>query len=141
MAVSQLDLETIVCAVPRHLSSNVAGETVILGMEDGQYYGLNPVGTRIWDLLRDGPHTVGVIIAQLLEAYEVDEPRVREDDRAVLVEPQRGSAIQQLSQPRLADRFALAAVELLPVSRCHRPHGSSDITRAGLGCGAGAGGS
>ncbi len=81
--------------MPRHLSSNVAGETVILGMEDGQYYGLNPVGTRIWDLLRDGPHTVGAIIAHLLAVYEVDEPRLREDVLNLLADMiQRGLVSQ-----------------------------------------------
>lgn len=36
------------------LSQEVSGETVLLDMKSEQYFGLDEVGTRIWQLLREG---------------------------------------------------------------------------------------
>lgn len=60
------------------LSREVAGETVILDTAGGTYFGLDEVGTRIWELLRDG-RTVGETETALLEQYEVEPAELRRD--------------------------------------------------------------
>lgn len=37
------------------LAQEVGGETVLLDLASEQYFGLDPVGTRIWELLADAP--------------------------------------------------------------------------------------
>ena len=60
------------------LSCDLGGETAILCLRDGRYYGLDAVGARIWELL-DRPRSASEIGAVLLEEYEVEPDRLRED--------------------------------------------------------------
>ncbi len=54
------------------------GEGVLLDTRTGVYFGLDGVGTRIWELLDASP-TCDEIVRQLLVEYEVDEPRLSAD--------------------------------------------------------------
>ncbi|HYJ80995.1 MAG TPA: PqqD family protein [Longimicrobiaceae bacterium] len=71
--------DTIVVANPDALSSSVGIETVILHFTAGTYFGLNEVGTRIWQLVQNR-RSVREIRDTLLEEYDVDEERC---DRAL----------------------------------------------------------
>ena len=66
--------DTRVVANPDALSSSVGVETVILHFTAGTYFGLDGVGTRIWQLVQQGA-TVRQIRERLMEEYEVDEER------------------------------------------------------------------
>ena len=57
-------------AVPDHVSSNMDGETVILSLASGVYYGLDTVGSRIWGLIQK-PQRVTAVRDTLLAEYEV----------------------------------------------------------------------
>lgn len=63
---------------PEALSQAVAGETVLLDLRSEKYFGLNDVGTRVWDLLQ---HTddVAAIRDRLLAEYAVAEPQLDAD--------------------------------------------------------------
>ncbi len=56
----------------RFLISHLAGETVLMDKQTGDYFGINKVGTAIWELL-ETPSTAHKIVGQLLERYEIDE--------------------------------------------------------------------
>jgi coenzyme PQQ synthesis protein D (PqqD) len=58
------------------LSCNLAGEVVILNLADGIYYGLNAVGSRIWELLKES-RALDDIEMVLVEEYEVDQDECR----------------------------------------------------------------
>lgn len=49
-----------------------AEECVMMSIEAGSYYGLNAVGSRIWELL-ESPKTVAQLCTQICEEFEVDE--------------------------------------------------------------------
>lgn len=51
-------------------SSEVDGEMVLLNLTSGIYFGLDPIGTRIWKLIEQSK-TVSEIRSTLLEEYEV----------------------------------------------------------------------
>lgn len=53
-------------------------ESVLLNMKTEQYFGLDPVGTRIWHLLTT-THTVAGTVAVMQAEYEVAEPQLRQD--------------------------------------------------------------
>lgn len=49
---------------------DVEDEVVILSMKDGVYYGLNPVGAYIWNIIRK-PKSVSEILSAIIEEYDV----------------------------------------------------------------------
>ena len=59
------------------------GEAIVLNLETGVYYGLDPVGARIWSLLQE-PIRVEQICQKLLDEYDVDRTACHEDLLALL---------------------------------------------------------
>jgi len=66
-----------------HLVAELSGETVILHVEKGMYYGLNKLGTRVWSLIQE-PRTIDELVQTILSEYEV-EPEQAERDLVALV--------------------------------------------------------
>ena len=60
------------------LSQEVNGETVLLDLEGESYFGLNEVGTRIWQLLQT-EQTVGATLDTLTEEYDVSREQLEND--------------------------------------------------------------
>ena len=60
------------------LSQEVDEETVLLDLKSESYFGLDEVGTRIWQLLNNGCNLQGVF-ETLLAEYEVDEKQLDKD--------------------------------------------------------------
>ena len=61
------------------------GETVILHRDVGKYYGLNEVGTFIWELLQE-PRSVDDLCQEVVTEYDVERDRCRTDIEDLLVE-------------------------------------------------------
>jgi hypothetical protein len=80
---STLSESSVVVAIPDQASSEVAGEAVILNLKSGTYYGLNPVGARIWDLVQQ-PKTVEQVQTILLDEYDVEPEQCNRELRQVL---------------------------------------------------------
>jgi hypothetical protein len=78
-----LPLDALVARTDDTLSSNLAGEEVVLNLQNGVYYGLNEVGARIWALL-DTADTPGDICDALEEEYDVDRATLELDVCALL---------------------------------------------------------
>ena len=57
-------------------------EAVVLNLESGVYYTLNPVGTTVWELF-DGERPLEAILAVLRERFDVSEPVARRDVAAL----------------------------------------------------------
>ena len=52
------------------LSRDLQGELVILDLKTGVYFGLDPVGTRIWHLLQEH-QSLQKVLDSLVDEYEV----------------------------------------------------------------------
>lgn len=78
MPVARLTLASRVVASQDQVSANLAGESVVLGMQDGVYYGLDAVATRIWEHIRQ-PRTIEDVVAMLERDYEVSRERAEVD--------------------------------------------------------------
>jgi PqqD family protein of HPr-rel-A system len=59
-------------------TSEVDGESVLLDLASGDYFGLNRVGTVVWELLAE-PRAIDTIAAALEERYDVDRAKATED--------------------------------------------------------------
>jgi Coenzyme PQQ synthesis protein D (PqqD) len=74
---------SIVVAAKEQASCNLADEAILLSLKAGVYYGLNSVGTRIWNLLQE-PRSVHEVRDAILEEYDVDPDRCERDLLALL---------------------------------------------------------
>ncbi len=77
--------DTTVVATPEQVSSDLAGESVILNLKTGMYFGLNEVGASVWNLLQQ-PRSVTDICTQILEEYEVESEQCERDVLTLLHE-------------------------------------------------------
>ena len=77
------------------LFQEVAGEIVLLDLESESYFGLDPVGSRIWTLLQAG-RKVGEVVDEILREFDVDRKTV-EADMAELLERLSEAGLIQLS--------------------------------------------
>ena len=73
-----ITLDSIIAASPDQVSCNLSGEVAILNLKDGMYYGLEEVGAAVWNLVAE-PKPVSRILEALLDRYEVDHERCRND--------------------------------------------------------------
>lgn len=74
----QITLDSIVVASPEQVSSDLAGETILLSMTDAHYYGFAGVGSRIWELVQQ-PARVSDVCAALIEEFDVPPARCEAD--------------------------------------------------------------
>ena len=77
------DLDTVIVSSDNQVSSVLDDEEVILNLENGMYYGLNPVGARVWHLIQE-PRTVAEICDALLDEFDAERQRVHQDVVALL---------------------------------------------------------
>jgi hypothetical protein len=56
----------------------VGGEGVLLNLNTERYLGLNPVGTRMWNVLSSA-NSIQAAYDELLQEYEVDPAQLRAD--------------------------------------------------------------
>ena len=78
-----LSLQTTVIVSSQQVSCPLGDESAILNMKNSVYYGMNPVGTAVWNMLRE-PKTVAEIRDAIVNEYEVDEERCERDLFALL---------------------------------------------------------
>jgi hypothetical protein len=78
------DTSIVVCALGP-LAATVDDEIVMLSPEQGAYFGLNAVGSRVWELIA-APRPVAEVCATLTAEYEVDDDTCAADVRDFLQE-------------------------------------------------------
>jgi hypothetical protein len=67
-----------VSVTPDVLHQELGGETVLLNLANESYFGLDEVGTRVWQVLAE-THSAQAVVAKLLEEYEVSAEQLRTD--------------------------------------------------------------
>jgi len=82
---STISATSRVMVAKEQVSCDLAGEAAILNLQTGVYYGLDPVGARIWNLIQQ-PRTVSDVVQVLLKEYEVDSERCERDVFGLLQE-------------------------------------------------------
>lgn len=85
MNPQSINLNQTIAPSPDVISQEVSGETVLLDLESENYYGLDEVGTRIWQLIKE-TDKLQSIFDTLLEEYDVSEERLQLDMTTLLTE-------------------------------------------------------
>lgn len=65
-------------AIKDHLYSEIKGEGVILSLKNGKYYGVNSVGSSIWQAIQN-PATLPEIETAVTQEYDVDQKTCRQE--------------------------------------------------------------
>ncbi|MCL4294765.1 MAG: lasso peptide biosynthesis PqqD family chaperone [Anaerolineae bacterium] len=78
-----VSLHSTIVVTKNQISSDLGEEVAILQLKKGMYYGLDPVGARIWDLIQE-PKTVQKVCEVILDEYEVEPERCEHDILALL---------------------------------------------------------
>ena len=76
--IYKLHLNNIVQRKKDLLESNIDDEKVMMSLENNEYYGLNSVASRIWELLTE-KQSISSIVNQLMEEYDIDRENCEKD--------------------------------------------------------------
>ena len=78
-----MNLSDKVVILPQVMAREVGDETVILDLANGTYYGLDPVGARIWQLMAEGQPLTQVCELMLAD-FEVTREVIEHDVLALV---------------------------------------------------------
>ena len=67
-----INSESTISKNPQIISSKMDDEVVMMSVEKGNYYGLNRVGSEIWEKLTE-PLTVSLLCDKLLQEFDVEK--------------------------------------------------------------------
>jgi hypothetical protein len=83
MFMTGITMNSTVCVAKGQMSCGLDDEAVILSIQKGVYYSLNPCGNRIWSLIQT-PTTACKIRDTLLEEFDIDAETCETDLIALL---------------------------------------------------------
>lgn len=89
-----ISLQTTVVAASEQVSTRLDNETVLLELKKGTYYGLNGVGTLVWEMVQQ-PQSIDAICVAVLSEYSV-EPEICRRDVLRLIEEMNAAGLVEL---------------------------------------------
>ena len=92
-----MNLKQSVSLSPDALFQEVSGETVILDMASETYFGLDAVGTRVWQLMQEIGE-LQPVFDTLLQEYEVEAERLEQDFASLLTSLEDAGLISLASE-------------------------------------------
>ena len=88
MKKKKISTQSMVNRIEDIVASDIDGETVMMSVEKGKYYGLDFIGSRVWELI-EKPIRVSELIDALLLKYDIDRETCERDVLAFLEELQK----------------------------------------------------
>jgi hypothetical protein len=79
--MSDIRADDLVVRDPDMIAAEMDGDLVMMSIEQGRYYGIGGVGTRVWELL-EKPASVDQLCSAVLDEYDVEEDVCRSDIQA-----------------------------------------------------------
>jgi len=70
--------DTMLQRKPGMLFNEIDGEVVMLSIENSEYYGMDKVGSRIWQLL-ENPMLFKELVNKLMDEYDIAEEQCYQD--------------------------------------------------------------
>lgn len=95
MGDPDFDDDTVVVRTDEPLSATLDDEAVLLEPEEGVYYGMNEVGTALWDRIDEAePERVADLREWMLETFDVEASVADRDLKGFLAELQAANLIE-----------------------------------------------
>lgn len=66
------------------LSSKIDEEIILMSIKADSYFGIDPIGSLVWEILSKQPLTTNEIVQIMMEDYNVDEETCRADIQAFI---------------------------------------------------------
>lgn len=76
--ITKLSLDTQLTRNPDLIATDMDGDTVMMSIARGEYYGIGGVGSRVWELLEQ-PISLSTIVGMICKEFDVDEPTCQAD--------------------------------------------------------------
>lgn len=73
-----INLDTVISKNNDVVLAELDGKVVMMSIENGQYYGLDEIGSAIWEMIGE-PVTVNQIVSGLLTEYDVEQEQCEND--------------------------------------------------------------
>ena len=74
------------------IAQKASNDLLLFNIDDGNYYSLNEIGSRIWELC-DGNHSVSQLVAALAAEYDTTNEDLEKDVAELLETLQSGKLI------------------------------------------------
>jgi hypothetical protein len=81
---TEIGPDTVLQRKPDLLFNEIDGEVVMLSIENGEYYGMDKVGSRIWTLL-EKPISFQNLVSILIEEYDISPNSCENDTKEFLL--------------------------------------------------------
>ncbi len=75
---NDITLTTTVQRNEKMIDASIDGETVMMSIEHGLYYGLDSVASKIWQLI-EKPKSVANICYHLQQSYDINEQQCQQE--------------------------------------------------------------
>lgn len=85
MTETKLTLDSIISQAEDQVSTDIDGEVVLMGIENGNYYGFDKILSRIWFII-ENPTKISSLIDQLMQEYDVERSVCETDVLNILQE-------------------------------------------------------
>lgn len=69
---------TLLKRKPDMVGANIDGDIVMMGVDQGQYYGITGVGSRVWELLEE-PISIDSITEIICSEYDTEKATCHDD--------------------------------------------------------------
>ncbi len=76
--MTSLNLDSKIIRHPDIISTDMDGETVMMSIAQGEYYGLTDVGSYIWEFMTT-PISIQDLSLKVLDEFEIDESTCQQD--------------------------------------------------------------
>ena len=73
-------------------------QVALMSLQNGAYYGLDPVGSRIWELIAR-PQSIARVCAQLQQEYEITAPQCEPQVLGFLVKLAEADLVRVVTEP------------------------------------------
>jgi hypothetical protein len=93
MKKKNISTDSVVSPIEDIVVSDIDDEKVMMSVENGQYYNLDSVGSRVWELIVK-PVKVSELIDALLLKYDVDRETCERDVLVFLSELHKDGILQ-----------------------------------------------
>ena len=83
MKKKELTTDSLISQTEELVASEIDGETVMMSIENGKYYGLDNIGSFIWEQI-ESPVSVSDLMDMILLDYDIDRETCERDVMAFL---------------------------------------------------------